>query len=301
MKLPLNDKIAARHSRTSLIAFVTLALAASLHLFMEVPLFPSTPPTFSVTLDANSVSAVYFKTTATKCSLQSVELLQAKDQLHAQSNEDRVLLQYFNGFCGGTYAEMGALTGVPYSNSHVFNKAFGWKGLLVELVPVVFEKLLNNRQDELAVVNAAVCYEPRLLHFIGEDAVAGIWEFMDPQFKAQWHAGKTFKDTTEITCQPLQAIIDENIVAVHDEYKSGVVYFDFGSLGIEGAELEALKSIDWSRTGFGVILVEDGPGLKNTIIRTFLERKGYIFVKHEVQSLWFINPRFDEIYADFLH
>ncbi len=94
-------------------------------------------------------------TKATRCPTKSKAEL--KDFKKSQFGEDEKLLGYFNGLCGGSYIEMGALDGLQFSNSHVFNKALDWKGLLVELSPSNYEKLVNNRRNEIAVVHAAVC------------------------------------------------------------------------------------------------------------------------------------------------
>jgi hypothetical protein len=57
----------------------------------------------------------------------------------SQDAEDKTLLKWFNGLCGGTYIEMGGLDGVTYSNSYVFNKSpLNWTGVLVEGMFVLF-------------------------------------------------------------------------------------------------------------------------------------------------------------------
>ena len=74
----------------------------------------------------------------------------------SQSQEDEHLLSFFGGFCGGTYVKLGALDGITFSNTYAFNKALGWKGVLIELSPTTFARLRANRPNELAVVNAVV-------------------------------------------------------------------------------------------------------------------------------------------------
>ena len=49
----------------------------------------------------------------------------------SQSEEDKKLMQWFGNLCEGSYIEMCALDGIQYSNSHVFNKALQWKGVLI--------------------------------------------------------------------------------------------------------------------------------------------------------------------------
>lgn len=103
------------------------------------------------------------------------------------------------------------------------------------------------------------------------------------------------EDTTTVECMPLKDILEENA--------SNTTYFDFFSLDIEGAELDALLSLDYSKVGFGVILIEaDGHNKrKNYALRTFLEQKGYSFLWSRERSDWFINKSFHSIYENFIH
>jgi hypothetical protein len=234
-------------------------------------------------------------TKATLCSKKSED--QLKGLKMSQSEEDVKLLGYFNGLCGGSYIEMGALNGVLFSNSHVFNKAFGWKGLLVELSPSNYKELVENRRDEIAVVHAAVCTNHQTVHYAAGDnqAVGGIWEFASPAFRNQWWKGVTLDTLPAIECSPLQDIISKHV--------SKEAYFDFFSLDIEGAELVALESIDFTKVGFGIILVEVDKHnqLKNMALRTYLEDRGYKFLQEYQRSTWFYNARFGEIYKGLLH
>jgi hypothetical protein len=70
---------------------------------------------------------------------------------------------------------------------------------------------------------------------------------------------------------PLRTIIEENVVG-------SPAYFDIFSLDVEGAEFEALASLDFSKAAFGIVLVEaDEHNLrKNMAVRAILERNGYI-------------------------
>merc|ERR1712032_1523451 len=97
------------------------------------------------------------RSAAMKCSKIQVGSPKFKVFFKSQHEEDRVLLQWFNGLCSGTYLEMGALDGVTYSNSYFFNRVLNWTGLLVELGPHHFVRLKENRPHELAVVHAGVC------------------------------------------------------------------------------------------------------------------------------------------------
>jgi hypothetical protein len=73
-------------------------------------------------------------------------------------------MQWFGTLCGGTYIKLGGLDGVRYSNSHVFNKALGWKDVLIELREDNFKQLVVNCPDKIAAINAGVCSQTKTLH-----------------------------------------------------------------------------------------------------------------------------------------
>ena len=67
---------------------------------------------------------------AVRCDDEYVDAsARVKRHSKSQDGEDRYLVDtYFKGLCGGTYLELGALDGVKFSNSHLFEFGFGWSG-----------------------------------------------------------------------------------------------------------------------------------------------------------------------------
>lgn len=213
---------------------------------------------------------------------------------HAQSGEDKELLRrpFLWNLCNGTYLELGALDGSIYSNTFVFHKALGWKGVLIELSPKNFESLVQNRPNDIKV-HAAVCNTKQTVHFVQNGATSGVWEFAPDSFRKYWWNGVDLKNTTPIQCEPLRDILSKH---------SDIQYFDIFSLDVEGAELEVLQSIDFTKTGFGVILIEadEHSSDKNYAVQKLLRQNGYIFFDHYQRSDWFVNERYNEIYARFV-
>ena len=74
---------------------------------------------------------------------------------------------------------------------YVFNKALGWKGVLIELKEGNYEKLVVNWPDEIAAINVGVCSRTQTLHEVtAQNRMAGdMWEFMAPSFREQWWKG----------------------------------------------------------------------------------------------------------------
>ena len=83
----------------------------------------------------------------------------------SQIGEDRSLLQhYFWGVTHGTFIEIGAYNGVWMSNTKMFERYFGWSGLLIEANPALFKEVSAHR-DLSTRANAAVCDAVRRVTF----------------------------------------------------------------------------------------------------------------------------------------
>ena len=72
---------------------------------------------------------------------------------------------YFFGIANGTVLESGALDGKRFSNSRAFEMYMGWKSILVEASPFNYALLQRNRPQSVCI-NAALCSQSRLLHFV---------------------------------------------------------------------------------------------------------------------------------------
>ena len=78
---------------------------------------------------------------------------------HAQYAEDKVLLPLLlraAGYRPGTFVELGALNGLLWSNTLIFERCFGWRGLLIEASPVNYDQLSRSGRSATAV-HSAVC------------------------------------------------------------------------------------------------------------------------------------------------
>jgi FkbM family methyltransferase len=254
----------------------------------------------SLTLPSSSSSSSSrakhrYKTKARMCPIKPEE--EMKPLFHGQRSEDKHLLQWFQGLCGGTYLEMGALTGIRYSNTYAYHIAYNWSGVLVEPNPTSFKHLKKNRPHDINV-HAAVCTDPRTLHWMSvpkNAPVSGIWEFSKPSFREKWWNGYTINMTTPIQCSPLTELLKEKA--------PNITFYDFFSLDIEGAELTALQSLDFNSVAFGIVLVEANEhfGLKNTAVRSLFENNGYIYLYDMLRSQWFAHRDFNYIYSDVIY
>lgn len=71
---------------------------------------------------------------------------------------------WFYGMTNGVIMESGALNGVLFSNSLMFEAFANWTSINVEADPENYANLVVNRERGINV-NGALCSEPKLLHY----------------------------------------------------------------------------------------------------------------------------------------
>lgn len=104
--------------------------------------------------------------------------------------------------------------------------------------------------------------------------------------------------TSEIHCGPLQHYLDA--LSLH--------HIDFWSLDVEGQELNVLKTVDFERTHFDIIIAENDNHLRDTPefqqkvkdVRILLDNKGYLIISSVkvYKSDVFLNHRACHRYSD---
>lgn len=161
-------------------------------------------------------------------------------------------------FRHGVFFEVGANDGLTQSNTAYLERYLGWRGFLVEALPVEFAKCVKNR-PRATVVNAALTSEERtgravelrysnLMSVVDdpEHSLVAIDEHiaLGQQFLGSECelAGRRFAVNTTTVSRILAQAGDPRI--------------DFFSLDVEGYELEVLKGIDFQRHRPATFLVE---------------------------------------------
>lgn len=221
----------------------------------------------------------------TKCAQVEIDSLPFLSQL----GQDRYILENFFKKSDGTYVtdgffiEIGAYDGKIFSNTYVLEH-LGWKGICIEPVPEIFDKLKNNR--------TCICIQgcisdkegPVLFRQICEHEVfSGIAEKYDPQHTANLAKNYSFAESKyyEVQCITLSTLLcDYAIDKIH-----------FLSLDVEGGELGILKSLsDEDLSKIYIICVEDN--YYNPEFIEFLTSKNFEFIIRMKQDLIFRNKKY---------
>lgn len=179
----------------------------------------------------------------------------------AQDREDVWIYEnWFYGMRNGTILESGALNGLLYSTSFMFETMSSWLAIHVEADPKNYHDLKLNRPNAINI-HAALCKKAQLLHFTNSPnkGINGFVEFMNPSFIAAWHPQlhanpKLINSLHPILCVPLPQLLSE--IGVHK--------IDLWVLDVEGAELSVLESMDFKKVKVSTIVMECDKGSVET-------------------------------------
>ena len=173
---------------------------------------------------------------------------------------------------------MGALDGITYSNTKFFEDTMGWSGVLIEPIPSAFAALRLNR-PRCALFQCAVSTKEAVVEMYDHGAVSSVKENTTEEFYNGWHREKDVK-LIRVQARRLDSILHE----------AGVKSIDFWSLDIEGSELEALESMDWS-IPVKLICMENQVGDRKELCESILLRNGFLHSEtFEHNEIW-INSR----------
>lgn len=191
-----------------------------------------------------------------------------KEDFKSQFGQDKTLLSLLEGRRNGFFVELGAGNGISLSNSYYFEKVLGWRGLLIEPNPDLYDELVKNRS---CFVSNKLCGEIGGVEI--DFLLAGECSGIIGESPGYWIKKNIENQKIKLKTTLLSKILEE----FNCPKQMG-----FLSLDIEGEEFNILKTFSFDVYGFDTICVEhnegwDGPENRNNI-RELLIDKGYLFV-----------------------
>ena len=203
---------------------------------------------------------------------------------HSQLFQDLAYINFFGPSENGYFVEAGGADGVSYSNSIMFERILGWKGILCEPSRVWHSELANNRVCEI---------DTRCLSQFSGDRIEFV-DTHDPLFSG------IVQDRTSVTTGRKESkprtkyIVDS--VSLFDMLESydAPKLIDFLSLDTEGGELDILKGWSGNYYEFKFVCVEHNYRNNREQLHGFMSELGYSTVLENVSKYdyWFVNDKY---------
>tara|TARA_B100000424_G_scaffold244013_1_gene213989 strand:- start:12249 stop:16142 length:3894 start_codon:yes stop_codon:yes gene_type:complete len=200
---------------------------------------------------------------------------------YSQLGQDLNIMHFYNKKKQGYFVDVGAYDGIKFSNTYMLEKDFDWNGICVEPGKNFFEKLKSCRKAYC--VNKAVYSESNLeLDFLdcGNDdekgsMLSGLKDTSkDPRTKC------STLDTYKVNTITMNDLLTE---------ANAPSFIEYISIDVEGAEMEVLKSIDFTKYTFGYISLECNNTKKQCIFNSYLEKYGYIVNQYNKFDIDYIH------------
>ena len=205
---------------------------------------------------------------------------------NSQDNQDKYLeTNIFKGYKNGFYVDVGAHDGISINNTLYFEKNNNWRGINIEPIKKVFDKLVINRPNNINL-NCAVCNNDGEIDFLCNtgytEMISGIKDNFDIRhlYRLQCENEK-YGSTTEVIkveTKKLETILNENCIS----------HVNYLSIDVEGAEFEVIKSINFDKVFIDVIGFENNYNDVSVHIVEYLQNKGFIII-HKSLDIFMIN------------
>ena len=192
---------------------------------------------------------------------------------HRQDKQDQYLEEnVFKGYKNGFFVDVGAHDGETINNTLYFETNNNWKGINVEPITDVYEKLVINRPNSVNL-NCAVDEKEGEAEFIYNKGYTEMISGLKNHYDLRHHArlvneNNHFGSSSNIINIPTNTLA--NIFKKHD-----VTHVNYLSIDVEGAEFAVIKSIDFENVFIDVIGFENNYNDTSVPIVEYLTSKGY--------------------------
>jgi FkbM family methyltransferase len=181
---------------------------------------------------------------------------------YSQIGQDQYYIENIAKHCrNGFYLDIGANDGLFGSNTATLELEYGWSGICIEANPTLINTLATNRPNS-TVVHQAVWNEPGEVQIeipvkfkkgIPGNQLGRITGIGDLDQRNERFFKKYFERETE-----LHTVKSNTVTNILESLLELPTVVDYMSLDTEGAEMEALESIDFDKIDIRFMTVEHG-------------------------------------------
>ena len=205
---------------------------------------------------------------------------------NSQDNQDKYLeTNIFKGYKNGFYVDVGAHDGISINNTLYFEKNNNWRGINIEPIKKVFDKLVINRPNNINL-NCAVCNNDGETDFLCNtgytEMISGIKDNFDirhlDRLQRENIQYESITEVIKVETKKLETILYENDIS----------HINYLSIDVEGAEFEVIKSINFDKVFIDVIGFENNYNNVSVPIVEYLQNKGFVII-HKSLDIFMIN------------
>jgi FkbM family methyltransferase len=212
---------------------------------------------------------------------------------YSQFYEDYILAYVFKDQKSGFYVDVGANDPDDSSVTKYFYLA-GWRGINIEPIPELVEKLNKSRPEDTNK-GVAISDRPGELPFYKGVKASGL-STLDPKIAAS-HQAKGFEFTKiMIPVTTLNAVLDEHAMDRPE--------ITFLNVDVEGFEKQVLSSIDFMRYHPRVIMAESTAPLTEVATHqaweSILIDNGYIFAMDDGLNRYYVHKSQQSLLSKFI-
>jgi len=208
---------------------------------------------------------------------------------YSQDKQDEILEKnIFKGYNNGYFIDVGAHDGKTINNTLYFQQNNNWKGINIEPIKSVYDKLVINRPNCINI-NCAIDEKNGEADFICNkgytEMISGLKSQYDTRhFNRLYMENMQYNSSTEIIKIPtrtLSSILEE--LNIHS--------INYLSIDVEGAEFSVIKSINFDKVFIDVIGFENNYNDASLPIIKYLEDKGFIKLNIQCMDIFMINKK----------
>jgi FkbM family methyltransferase len=174
--------------------------------------------------------------------------------------------RYFHNKKNGFYIDVGAYDGITYSNTLDLDNGLSWKGICIEPIPEIYDKLVKNRSNA-ECINVAAGKENKDVEFWHVEGYAEMLSGIASCYDGA-HIARINNEIKRYGGSIKKIKI--NIIMLKDIINKPV---DYLSIDAEGSELNVIKGLDIYSNRPKLISLEDNGYTNDPFL--FLESNGY--------------------------
>ena len=192
---------------------------------------------------------------------------------HGQEKQDYLLEEIVFKQCkDGFFVDVGANHPEHINNTLYFERTNNWKGINIEPIPTLYEKLQCIRSNCINV-NCAIDSKEGDFDFVLNqgytESISGLEEYYHPR-----HKERLLKENQQFNSQTkIVKICTKKLETIFDQHN--VKHINYLTIDVEGAEFAVVQSINFDKVFIDVIEFDNNYENLSIPIVQYLEQKGY--------------------------